>query len=219
MIVAFDVYGTLINTEGVLVQLTAMIGDDAPAFSRLWRDRQLEYSFRRGLMQHYENFAVCTRDALTYTNTFFNAPLSQSQQQTLLEAYRTLPAFIDVGPALAHLSAQGASLFAFSNGTAEAVEGLLTHAGIRAHFDGIVSVDALKSFKPNPAVYAHLLRATGATHDQAWLVSSNSFDIIGAVSAGLRAAWVQRSDDAIFDPWGVEPTVTVKTLQALAEVI
>ncbi len=219
MIVAFDVYGTLINTEGVLVQLTAMIGDDALAFSRLWRDKQLEYSFRRGLMQHYENFAVCTRDALTYTNTFFNAPLSQSQQQTLLEAYRTLPAFIDVGPALAQLSAQGASLSAFSNGTAEAVEGLLTHAGIRAHFDGIVSVDTLKSFKPNPAVYAHLLRATGATHDQAWLVSSNSFDIIGAVSAGLRAAWVQRSDDAIFDPWGVEPTVTVKTLQALAEVI
>ena len=47
---AFDVYGTLINTHGVLSLLDDMIGDNAQAFSNTWREKQLEYSFRRGLM-------------------------------------------------------------------------------------------------------------------------------------------------------------------------
>ena len=64
---AFDVYGTLIDTHGVIVELEKHIGNNASEFSRTWREKQLEYSFRRGLMQNYENFASCTRSALDYT--------------------------------------------------------------------------------------------------------------------------------------------------------
>jgi hypothetical protein len=64
---AFDVYGTLINTHGVLTALEGLVGDRAKAFSNTWRDKQLEYSFRKGLMQNYETFAVCTSQALDYT--------------------------------------------------------------------------------------------------------------------------------------------------------
>src|SRR5450631_370071 len=60
---AFDVYGTLIDTQGVIVALEKHLGTSAPGFSRMWREKQLEYSFRRGLMQNYENFAECTRNA------------------------------------------------------------------------------------------------------------------------------------------------------------
>ncbi|MBD3610314.1 MAG: HAD-IA family hydrolase, partial [Gammaproteobacteria bacterium] len=65
--IAFDVYGTLIDTHGVKLVLEKHVGEQATAFSNLWRDKQLEYSFRRGLMQNYQNFAVCTRNALDYT--------------------------------------------------------------------------------------------------------------------------------------------------------
>jgi 2-haloacid dehalogenase len=47
---AFDVYGTLIDTHGVVSALQALIGDKAKDFSHSWREKQLEYSFRRGLM-------------------------------------------------------------------------------------------------------------------------------------------------------------------------
>jgi 2-haloacid dehalogenase len=110
-------------------------------------------------------------------------------------------------------------MFAFSNGSAEAVETLLTHAGIRDFFVGVVSVDEIKSFKPNPGVYCHFLRKAGATGATAWLISSNPFDVIGAISAGMRAAWLKRSPDALFDPWGIEPTITVSSLVDLAEEI
>ena len=55
--------------------------------------------------------------------------------------------------------------------------------------------------------------------DKAWLVSSNPFDVIGAVSAGMRAAWVQRSNMAIFDPWDIEPTAIIHGLDQLQDVL
>jgi 2-haloacid dehalogenase len=214
---AFDVYGTLIDTHGVVAKLEAMVGERAKEFSRLWREKQLEYSFRRGLMQNYENFATCTRNALDYTCSFTRTVLTQEQKEDLLTAYRKLPAFDDVEEGLTGLKDAGFRLFAFSNGTAEAVETLLEAAGIRNLFIGVVSVDDLKSFKPNPAVYSHFLRKSGASGSSAWLISSNPFDVIGAISAGMKAAWVKRSDEAVFDPWGIEPTVTVSSLRELKD--
>jgi 2-haloacid dehalogenase len=35
----------------------------------------------------------------------------------------------------------------------------------------------------------------------------------------MRAAWIQRSPDAIFDPWGIEPTLTVDSLSGLADAV
>ena len=53
----------------------------------------------------------------------------------------------------------------------------------------------------------------------AWLISSNPFDVIGAISSGMRAAWVQRSPEVLFDPWGIEPTITLSSLSDLADKI
>lgn len=214
---AFDVYGTLIDTHGVIVALEKMIGDRAAAFSRTWREKQLEYSFRRGLMQNYETFAVCTKDALNYTDAFYKTGLTEAEKEDLLALYRVLPAYDDVEPGLQRAKDAGFRMYAFSNGSAAAVETLLTHAGIRQYFIDVVSVDEVKSFKPNPGVYAHFLRRSGATGASAWLVSSNPFDVIGAISAGMNGAWVKRSPDALYDPWGIEPTLTVSSLADLAE--
>jgi len=216
---AFDVYGTLIDTHGVVAKLGELVDERATEFSSAWRDKQLEYSFRRGLMQNYENFAVCTRDALDYTCARFGVDFTSAEKQALLDIYRELPAFDDVRDALSDLAGRGCRLYAFSNGSAEAVETLLSAAGIRERFLGVVSCDDIRSFKPNPAVYAHFLRKSQASGSEAWLISGNPFDVIGAISAGMRGAWVRRSADAVFDPWGIEPTVTVTSLGELAEAI
>ena len=212
MTLAFDVYGTLVDTQGVTSQLQTLIGDQAREFSLLWRNKQLEYSFRRGLMRRYENFATCISDALTYTCAALNVSLSESEQHSLLEAYQTLPAFDDAKVVLPRLFSAGYRLYAFSNGTSDTVERLLRTTDIYESFSGIVSVDDVQSFKPDPKVYAHLLQATGSIASDTWLISSNSFDVIGALSHGLNSAWVQRSKQDVYDPWGIEPTITVNTL-------
>lgn len=216
---AFDVYGTLIDTHGLVSKIRKTAGDKAEEFSRIWRQKQLEYSFRRGLMQNYATFAVCTRNALDYTCDFCKVSFTVEQKEELLESYRTLPAFSDVEKSLEGLKASGFRIYAFSNGSSEAVEALLSAAGIRKHLLDVVSVDDLKSFKPNPAVYSHFLNKSGASGSSAWLISGNPFDVIGAVSAGMRAVWVKRSPDAIFDPWGIEPTLVVSSLAELDESI
>ena len=216
---AFDVYGTLIDTHGVVVLLGRHVAGKAAEFSRTWREKQLEYSFRRGLMQNYENFAVCTSNALDYTCAYFKVPLSQNDKREVLDAYKVLPAFDDVKEGLGLAKKAGFRMFAFSNGSADAVETLLKNAGIRDLFIDVVSVDEMKSYKPNPGVYSHFLRRAGATGSDAWLISSNPFDVIGAISSGMRGAWVKRSPDALFDPWGMEPTLTVTTLLELAKAV
>ena len=214
--IAFDVYGTLIDTHGIVVALGERFGDKAGEFSRRWREKQLEYSFRRGLMQNYVDFSVCTRQALDYTNSAFGSPLDARDIDGLMAAYTKLPPFADVADGLAAASQAGHRLFAFSNGRADSVEALLGNAVILNYFSGIVSVDAMKSYQPNPGVYGYFLRQARAAGSDAWLVSSNPFDVIGAISAGMRAAWVKRSADALFDPWGIEPTLVVRSVAELA---
>jgi 2-haloacid dehalogenase len=216
---AFDVYGTLIDTYGITFALEKYAGNNAYEFSRMWREKQIEYSFRRGLMQNYVSFDICTSNALDFTCAHFKIPLSRIDKDALMGQYKILPAFADVKEGLAKAKKYGFRIFAFSNGRADAVEALLKHAGIRDYFMDVVSVDEIKSYKPNPGVYSHFLRRAGATGADAWLVSGNPFDVIGAISSGMRAAWIKRSPDALFDPWGIEPTLTVNNFAGLAEQI
>ena len=215
--IGFDVYGTLIDTAGVTRALERFAGEQAVQFSNLWREKQLEYSFRRALMQNYVHFGFCTRYALDYTCTALDIEISAGDKEELLAGYRVLPPFPDALEALPELKNAGFSLFAFSNGKPDDVASLLETSGISSYFEDVVSTDEIKSFKPNPAVYAHFLRRTGATGKEAWLVSGNPFDVIGAISAGMRGAWVKRSPQAIFDPWEIEPTITIGSLSELAE--
>ena len=216
---AFDVYGTLIDTHGVVDLLKIMVGDKAKAFSHTWRDKQLEYSFRRASMQNYVSFAVCTQQALDFTCAYYKIELDEKQKAELMDIYAVLPAFDEVKEALVKFKEKGFRLFAFSNGKKEAVEGLLENAGIRELFLGVVSVDDMKIFKPSPAVYSHFLRSAEVKGDEAWLISSNPFDVTGSISAGLKSAWIQRSSEAIFDPWEIEPTIKVNSLLELVEKI
>lgn len=212
---AFDVYGTLINTHGVVTELEGMVGDRAQLFSQTWRDKQLEYTFRRGLMQQYQHFGICTAQALDYTCAHLNEDLSSDQRAALLEKYRALPAFDDVVSGLTQLKQAGHRLFAFSNGVPDGIEAVLGNAGIRDFFDGAVSVDPMQTFKPSPIVYQHFLDSTSSKTANTWLVSSNPFDVIGAVAVQMRAAWVQRSAASIYDPWEIPPTFTIEGLDAL----
>ena len=214
-VLAFDIYGTLIDVQGLVPMLEDMVGDKSVSFSALWREKQLEYSFRRGLMGAYETFSVCTQAALEYSCQYFETPLTQQQKQSLLKAYASLPAFSDVIEALSLLKNTGFKLYAFSNGTEVAVDKLLHHAGIRSLFEAIISVDELKTFKPSPNVYQYFLDKSGADKDATWLISSNPFDLIGGLSFGLKTVWVKRSASALFDPWGYTPTKTIHSLSEL----
>lgn len=214
--IGFDVYGTLVDPLAMSGRLEAFAGERASEMAALWRAKQLEYSFRRGLMGDYQNFDVCTRDALIYAAQEMGVEISGADRERLLQSYLELEAFPDVVPGIRALRDQGHRLVAFSNGVAGSLDALLAGAGVLDLLEGIVSVDEIGTFKPSAEVYRYLARRLYSPRDDTWLVSSNHWDVTGARHAGLHAAWVRRTPANLPDPWGREPDLVVSNLEDLA---
>ena len=215
LVLAFDVYGTLIDPFHMEEHLHGAFGEKAKEASELWRSKQIEYSFRRALMKKYRTFDACTAQALRFVTAQLGISLSEAAQEELMSQYLQLPAYPDVTGALDELASRGFTIAACSNGTESAVRGLLDHAGVLPRFRKIVSVDPIRTFKPDPAVYEHLVAELRARREMVWLVSSNPFDVIGAKACGLRTAWVQRDPKRVFDPWEFAPDLVVHGLAEL----
>ncbi len=212
----FDIYGTLVDPLDMNEHLRGLVGEKADRFSELWREKQIEYTWRRGLMREYADFGVCTRQALAFAALSLDVELSADDRERLVEEYQNLRPFPDVVPGLERLRSEGHTLVAFSNGVEQTARELLGRGGVLDHLEAVVSVDDLGTFKPDPEVYGYLARRLDRPVEETWLVSSNAWDVIGAKSAGLRAAWVRRRPDAVFDPWDIEPDLVVENLEQLA---
>ncbi len=209
---AFDVYGTLIDPLSMETALAAKFGANAAKAAALWRQKQLEYSFRRAAMASYANFDLCTAQALEFVCQTFQVELDPVP---LLEQYRRLPAYDGVAAALETLGQKGHRIVAFSNGTESSVRALLDHAGVLRYFESVISVDAVRTFKPAPQVYQFLVRTLSQPAATVRMISSNPFDVIGAKAAGLSAIWLRRDPAAVFDPWGIAPDATIENLEEL----
>lgn len=213
---AFDVYGTLIDPLGIVEALRPHAGEQAAQLAALWRQKQVEYAFRRGLMGAYVDFDLCTEQALQFAAEACGVTLAEEARRAVLDAYQRLPAYPDALPALADLHSRGCRCVAFTNGVAATVGTLLERAGLGTLLEEIVSVDEVQTYKPNPAVYQHLARRLAVQPHDVWLVSANAWDVIGARAAGLRAIWVRRAGAPPFDPWGSEPELELPELGELA---
>ena len=214
---ALDVYGTLVDPAGMALRLGASFGARAPVAAQLWREKQLEYTFRRALMRKYADFDVCTLQALRYVSASLSVTLDEAEEHALLEAYLHLPAFTDVRDGLAMLRRAGYRLVALTNGTLHSARSVLQNAGISEFLEDVLSVEPIATFKPDPAVYALLEKLSAGRAEPAWLVSGNPFDVIGAKAAGLRAAWLRRDPQRVFDPWEFSPDVVVGNLEELCQ--
>jgi 2-haloacid dehalogenase len=213
---AFDVYGTLVDPLAMAGPLREAAGERAGEVAATWRQKQVEYAFRRGLMGSFEPFETCTAQALEFAARSAGVPLGPDASAALLAAYRRLPAFDDAREGLEALRRAGRVAVAFSNGSPGPVRDLLGHAGLLDLLADVVSVAEVRTFKPHPLVYLHLAERVGRAPRETWLVSSNVWDVLGAKAAGLRAAWVRRSPEAVMDPWGVAPDLVVADVRELA---
>ncbi len=144
---------------------------------------------------------------------------SSIEQKKLLDQYKTLPAFADVRESAEQLRESGHDLYAFSNGSRQAVTILLEHAEILPLFDGVVSMEEVATYKPNPKGYRHFNTATYSKPGRSWMVSGNTFDVIGAAAYGMNTVWLKRNPEAVFDPMGFSPVLTIERLTELNGVI
>ena len=111
----------------------------------------------------------------------------------LLDAYFGLDAFPDARACLQALKTAGRSTAILSNGSPPMLAAAGQGAGIADLLDKVLSVDAVRLYKPRPEVYALATEAFGVEPADVVFVSSNSWDVMGAVSFGFRGVWVNRA--------------------------
>jgi 2-haloacid dehalogenase len=214
-VLAFDLYGTLVNPIAIAGELGRILGDsDGREAARLWRLKQLEYSFRLTAMGRYEDFGWVTSRSLDFALASLGARLAEGQLRRLAELYDHLEPFPDAVPALQALAGLGYELAVLSNGTPAMIANCLGNSGLGGFFGQRISVDEVRVFKPSPVVYRHAAGRLSVPVGQVRLVTSNAFDCVGAGAAGMRTAWVNRSATP-FDTIGQPPDLTVPALDRL----
>lgn len=134
----------------------------------------------------------------------------------VMGGFTTLTVHDDVADGVNALAALGARLLTLSNGATSVAEQLFARAGIRGSFERLLSVQDAGAWKPAAAAYAYAARECGLAPADMMRVAVHPWDIDGAHRAGLRTAWINRTD-ALYPGCFHRPTHEATSLTALAE--
>ena len=207
----FDAYGTLFDVHSVVEAGRSLTGDPQ-ALSTLWRQKQLEYTWLRALMGRYEDFWAVTEAALRWALGRLGLRAGEADIARLMEAYLSLATFPDVPGALAAMA--GTPLGILSNGSPRMLAAAIRSSGLEGRLAHVLSVDAVRTYKPSPAVYELGARAFGLPASDILFVSSNGWDVAGAKAFGYRVCWCNRLG-APEENLGVTPDLEVPRLDGI----
>ncbi|MGI9353966.1 MAG: haloacid dehalogenase type II [Rhizobiaceae bacterium] len=187
----FDAYGTLFDVHAAARRHADAVGGDHAALSEVWRQKQLEFTWTRTLMDRYVDFWELTQQALDFAfEKFPNA--NGAARQRLLDAYWELEAFAEVRGVLKALKDAGKRTAILSNGSSGMLNAAIESAGLADVLDASISVDRLNRFKAVPAVYQMVCDDFGIGPGDVSFQSSNRWDVAGAKAFGFRTVWCNR---------------------------
>jgi 2-haloacid dehalogenase len=209
--IAFDLYGTLFDVHSVAARCDQQFAGRGREISHLWRQKQLEYTWLRTLMNRYVTFEQATQDALRYTCKHLALDLDDNACQALCDAYLQLQPFPEVPETLRQLRRRGLKLAVLSNGSPHTIGAVVGHAGLRAEFDHLLSVDPVRAYKPDERAYGLAEQAFGIGRAEILFVSSNGWDATGARYFGFPTCWINRAGN-VFEEMGQMPDWQVRGL-------
>ena len=210
----FDAYGTLFDPESVQAECERLFPGSGAELSHLWRTKQLEYTWLRSLMNRYEDFWQVTEAALRFSCAILRLSCTVEQREKLMQEYLRLKPYPDVRDALAALRLKASACSFYQMARAAMLRPVVENAGLAVFFSRLLSVDAVKVYKPSPLVYDLAIEATGSERKAIGFVSSNYWDVAGAAAFGFQTFWINRTE-AIPDELGMKPRAILSTLAEL----
>jgi 2-haloacid dehalogenase len=216
--IAFDLYGTLFDVHSVIEKCSEKFPERGPEISFMWRQKQLEYTWLRSLMGRYATFEAVTREALEFTCKSLQLHLDEQICDELCDAYLRLQPYPDVADTLSALRQRGLKLAILSNGSTRTIDAVTANSGLDGAFDHLLSVDAVRVFKPDQQVYRLAESAFGVGRESIMFVSSNAWDATGARYFGFPTCWINRSGKP-FEEMGQRPDREAHDLSALIEMM
>jgi 2-haloacid dehalogenase len=210
----FDAYGTLFDVHSVVVRAGAGMPGDLDALSQLWRQKQLEFTWLRALMDRYQDFEKITEDALRTALAQLHIEVNEPQIQQLMDAYLAPAVFPDAKVCLEALRDFPRAIL--SNGSPKMIESAVRNNGLESFFSSVISVDQVKTYKPSPRVYQLGPEALHLPAQEILFVSSNAWDAAGAKAFGYRVCWCNRSGRPM-ERLGFAPDIVVSSLDQLSD--
>jgi 2-haloacid dehalogenase len=135
-----------------------------------------------------------------------------------MERAATMQPFPEAGAALSRLRAADLRVGVLTNSTGESAERALMAARLRDNFEVVIGSDEVHTFKPHPLVYEHAAERVKDEAGAIILVAAHGWDVMGAMRAGLRGAWISRSERWLV-PIVPEPDLRGEDLEDVADKI
>lgn len=210
----FDAYGTLFDVSRLTESCRNTLGDKTAVLAKLWREKQLQYTWLRSLMGVYTDFWHVTGEALDHALNALGL-YEPKLRALLMQLYLAPPTFDDVAASLAALKAKGMRLAILSNGSTTMLAGAVNGHNLRGVLDAVFSVDEVQVFKPHPSVYRLAADKLALAPEKILFISSNGWDAHAARHFGFRVAWANRSNQ----PAETIPTAPDIEIRSLADLL
>jgi 2-haloacid dehalogenase len=189
----FDAYGTLFDVNSAAREAQDALGERWQPLAELWRAKQLQYTWLRGLGGRHSDFWQVTGDALEFAMATFHLA-DPALRERLMNLYLSLSAYPEVADTLQRLKAGGLKLAILSNGTPAMLAAAAANAGIANQFDAILSVEEVQVYKPHPSVYALACQRLAVPAERICFLSSNGWDAYSAKAFGFHVLWCNRAN-------------------------
>lgn len=195
-VVAFDVNETLLDVSSMAPSFARALGTSVTVGE--WFARLLHRSLLVGHIGQYRSFGDLAVEALLWLAAREGVDLEREEAVSLVSEMTELPPHPDVVAGLEAMA--GTRMVALTNGSREAVQRQVAHAGLDRYLERALSVEAVGRFKPDASVYRYAAEVCAVDIGRMLLVAAHDWDVAGAQAAGAGGCFVHRQ------PWGLEET-------------
>lgn len=221
-VVMFDQYGTVVDMQKGLVEAATPYLEkkgwkgNPNSLVTWYRRTHFENSMIDGLLhKEHTSYREIGFRALEYTLERAGIEHTDEEVHSLISNIEKLKTFPDVPAALAKLRTRY-KIVVLSNGDPDMLETARKYHGIP--FDNIISVAEAGSFKPHVATYTKAAEIVGVRMDEVLFVANHAFDCVGAKSAGMHTAFIDRRERP-FGRTPHQPDVWVPDMKTLADMM
>ena len=183
---------------------------------RLWFADLILYSEALTLAGVYVPFTDIGAAVLAMLAKTREIAISDIDKADLTNTFATMPPHPEVPAALDKLREAGFRLFTLTDNLLEIQTRQLEHGGIVDKFERRFSVDNVGHHKPSHEAYAYVEAQLGAKPSDMLLIASHTWDTIGALGAGWRAALIKRPGNDVLGV-GPQPEVVGIDLKDVAD--
>jgi 2-haloacid dehalogenase len=116
------------------------------------------------------------------------------------------------------LKSAGFRMVALTNSPVTVAEEQLKFAGLIDFFETVISVEEVKTLKPDAKVYVYATQKMDVEPSNSYLIAAHAWDVAGAMAIGCKGALIKRSGIAA-NPIAPVPTMIAESFSLIAEQI